>query len=62
MKTISNYQLSTINYPLVNRFLITANFPELNVDIVSKKAIEFSHNWIRRQNILGNYQVLDATI
>lgn len=32
-----------------------------DVDVVSKKAIEFSQNWIRRQNILGNSQILYVT-
>ncbi len=29
-----------------------------DVDLVSKRAIETSHNWIRRRNILGNAEVL----
>lgn len=28
------------------------------VDVVSKKAIEQSDNWIRRQNILNSYEVI----
>lgn len=28
------------------------------VDIVTKRAIEQSHNWIRRQNILDNAQII----
>ncbi len=32
-----------------------------DVDIVSQKAIQLSNNWIRRQNILGNYQILYIT-
>ncbi|MGK7942242.1 MAG: nucleotidyltransferase family protein [Crocosphaera sp.] len=28
------------------------------VDVVSKKAIEQNDNWIRRQNILNNYEVI----
>ena len=31
------------------------------VDLVSKRAIECSHNWIRRQNILGNAQRIYVT-
>ena len=29
-----------------------------DVDVVSKQAIERSHNWIRRRNILGSAEVL----
>ena len=29
-----------------------------SVDLVTKRAIEQSHNWIRKQNILGNCQVI----
>ncbi len=29
-----------------------------DVDLVSKKAIEHSHNWLRRQNILGTAEVV----
>lgn len=29
-----------------------------SVDIVTKKSIENSHNWIRRQNILDNSEVI----
>lgn len=32
-----------------------------DVDVVSKKAIQLSHNWIRRQNILDSAQVLYVT-
>ncbi|NEP88197.1 MAG: DNA polymerase subunit beta [Okeania sp. SIO2C2] len=32
-----------------------------DVDVVSKKAIQCSRNWIRRQNILGSAQVLYVT-
>ncbi|NET42667.1 MAG: DNA polymerase subunit beta [Okeania sp. SIO2B3] len=32
-----------------------------DVDIVTKKAIQCSRNWIRRQNILGSAQVLYVT-
>lgn len=32
-----------------------------DVDIVSKRAIQCSRNWIRRQNILGNTQILYVT-
>ena len=28
------------------------------VDVVTKAAIEQSHNWIRRNNILGNFQII----
>ncbi len=28
------------------------------VDVVTKEAIEQSHNWIRKRNILENYQVI----
>ncbi len=28
------------------------------VDVVTKEAIEQSHNWIRKKNILENYQVI----
>ncbi len=28
------------------------------VDLVTKKAVQQSHNWIRKQNILGNSQVI----
>jgi predicted nucleotidyltransferase len=28
------------------------------VDIVTKKAMEKSHNWIRQQNILGNAKII----
>ncbi len=28
------------------------------VDVVTKKAIENSHNWIRKQNMLGNSKVI----
>ncbi len=31
-----------------------------DVDLVSKKAIENSHNWIRRQNILDSAEVIYA--
>ena len=29
-----------------------------SVDVVTKRAIEQSHNWIRQENILGNRQVI----
>jgi predicted nucleotidyltransferase len=29
-----------------------------NIDLVSKKAIENSKNWIRRQNILDNAEII----
>lgn len=29
-----------------------------NIDLVSKKAIENSKNWIRRQNILNNVEII----
>ena len=29
-----------------------------NIDLVSKKAIENSKNWIRRQNILNNEEII----
>ena len=29
-----------------------------SVDLVTRRAIEQSHNWIRKQNILGNCQVI----
>ena len=29
-----------------------------SVDVVTKEAIEQSHNWIRKKNILENYQVI----
>ena len=29
-----------------------------SVDVVTKKAVEQSHNWIRKQNILDNSQVI----
>jgi uncharacterized protein len=32
-----------------------------NVDLITKKAIENSENWIRRQNILQTAQVIYAT-
>ena len=28
------------------------------IDLVTKKSVEQSHNWIRKQNILGNSQVI----
>ena len=31
------------------------------VDLVSRQAVERSHNWIRRHNILGSAQVVYAT-
>jgi uncharacterized protein len=30
------------------------------VDLVSRHAVEMSHNWLRRQNILGSAQVVYA--
>jgi predicted nucleotidyltransferase len=30
------------------------------VDLVSRQAVEKSHNWLRRQNILGSAQVVYA--
>jgi uncharacterized protein len=30
------------------------------VDLVSRRAVETSHNWIRRQNILGTAEVIYA--
>ena len=31
------------------------------VDLVNRQAVESSHNWIRRQSILGSAQVVYAT-
>ena len=33
-------------------------FLKRNIDLVSKKAIENSKNWIRRQNILNNTEII----
>lgn len=48
---ISLLDLETLEEQLENLF----NRP---VDIITKKSIEKSHNWIRRQNILENAEVI----
>jgi predicted nucleotidyltransferase len=51
---ITLFDLETIEMELKKLFL-------RDVDLVSKRAIERSHNWIRRQNILGNAQIIYVT-
>ncbi len=48
---ITFFDLDTIEQELSNLF----NRP---VDVVTKEAIEQSHNWIRKKNILENSQVI----
>ena len=48
---ISFFDLDNIE----NQFSLLFN---RQVDIVTKKAIAHSHNWIRKQNILGNSKVI----
>jgi uncharacterized protein len=48
---ITFFDLDTIEQQLSKLF----NRP---VDVVTKRAIEQSHNWIRKKNILGNAQII----
>lgn len=48
---ITFFDLDTIEY----QFSLLFNRP---VDIITKRAIKKSHNWIRQQNILGNAQII----
>ncbi|MEM9542886.1 MAG: nucleotidyltransferase domain-containing protein [Cyanobacteria bacterium P01_E01_bin.42] len=51
---ITLFDFETIEIELKTLFL-------RDVDLVSKRAIERSQNWIRRQNILGNARVIYVT-
>jgi hypothetical protein len=48
---ISLFDLETLEQQLETLF-------NRSVDLVTKKSIENSHNWIRRQNILDNSEVI----
>ena len=48
---ITFFDLDTIEQQLTKLF-------ERPVDIVTKRAIEQSHNWIRKKNILDNAQII----
>ncbi len=55
-----SYQL-TAKRGLIQKIKMTETLKLLfkrDVDLVSKKAIENSHNWIRRHNILDSAEVI----